>query len=968
MEVKMKSFSLLRTNVGLSANVKIIVDSDFRVYLESIDSDSILSSSNFKKNPISPSDIISNIYANYFRNFPKELIFKVKFDNDKSLMFQNFENQLDPIYLSGASNIGNNKDYSEEFEFFAPLWIESGGIPKCFVIFRVDGPGLVDITRENFSDQILSKLKFVKYFDLQGDNSVSSWLKTNYLDNDQFPISSLWIDFRDSEFSYWTGIDLSTGLFTSKSFILNSFLSNEQTYFDFQKMVYEMYGNSGIVHPNILNLSFLFNDQPATRDKLRKWTLNRYYGFYFEEIVKVKGISLYQPEILSPDIIIDENNVISSTSSVSPFLEEWRIRDYTWIQINSEFYKVERKLNDNATQWQIISPISFSGLTSSSLNTNIWTINSENILKLKNTQYPCDIQTIEKDVSIPDFNSADIWGILIDGNFYRIIKNTEDSYKILCDGGFRFTNNRGEYFINFPDTSGVINFDLLESETKPKMFGIYKFKFLDIKDLDTDISDTIYSKFQYELNNQINLKTDENKFYLIDYRDKTNPKDLEKFDFSNQTSYLPVSSEYTSNDETFQIDNNILSDIWRKNQIFVKWGFKNSISTNDYPYLLNNSLKSERFNRSTDPFSSTPDRLSRNLDFFYTINPDGSSYSFFSLNIQDEDRNFYFDIEKYFSLEEDYFSTFFGKTSSFYPQIIVKNYKWSKFNSGNSRIPNLTLFNGLKFSLSELDSIDINSQSINSINTINQNTFDDWKFSILLDRSEYQFFVVEKCEVPCGIPETNRIVKIPTYLVPSDIISGTYGFIKSDFNSWKIKSQSEILAENFTYSGQLIPDICNYTYPLSYVVRACGMTSSPTYSLLVPGYISASGYGFTESILCWQLTDPTVPTLSCLGLTTISSSINLTKDFCQFCQDNQIGQFITPTPTNTETPTQTPTPTNTGTPVASPSETPTETPTNTVTPTLTPSISPTTNITETLVFTTEDEQDLETENNLLLST
>ncbi len=390
----MKSFSLLKTNVGLSGNVKLVVDSNQKITLDSIDSDPLLSSSTFKKKHVSPSDYINEILASYFRNFPSELIFKIKFDKDKSLMFSNFENQIDPIYLSGASNIGNNKDYNEEFEFFAPLWIEKNSLPKCFVIFRVDNPGLLDLTKENFREEIIDKLKFVKYFDLKGPNNISDFLKKNYEDNDQFPISSLWIDFRDSEFTYCTGVDLQTGLFTTKSSILNTFLSNEQPYFDFQKMFFDMYSNQNLVHPNILNLSFLFNDNPATKNNLRRWTLNRYYGFYFEEITPVEKISLYQPLILSPDIQINENNILSSTSSTSPFVEEWRIRDFTWIQIKGEFYKVEKKLQGDGYQWQIISSTSFSGLTSSSLNTNIWTINSSNKIKIKNTEYPCDIQSL----------------------------------------------------------------------------------------------------------------------------------------------------------------------------------------------------------------------------------------------------------------------------------------------------------------------------------------------------------------------------------------------------------------------------------------------------------------------------------------------------------------------------------------------------------------------------------------------
>ena len=45
----MKSFSILRTNVGLTTNVKIIIDSKYNLYLESIDSAPELSMSRFKK-------------------------------------------------------------------------------------------------------------------------------------------------------------------------------------------------------------------------------------------------------------------------------------------------------------------------------------------------------------------------------------------------------------------------------------------------------------------------------------------------------------------------------------------------------------------------------------------------------------------------------------------------------------------------------------------------------------------------------------------------------------------------------------------------------------------------------------------------------------------------------------------------------------------------------------------------------
>ena len=87
-------------------------------------------------------------------------------------MFSDFENQIDTLYLSGCESISQNKEYSEEYEAFAPLWIEKDSVPRGFVIFRVDGPGNEEVTRENFLDKILSKLKFVKLWDFSGDTPI----------------------------------------------------------------------------------------------------------------------------------------------------------------------------------------------------------------------------------------------------------------------------------------------------------------------------------------------------------------------------------------------------------------------------------------------------------------------------------------------------------------------------------------------------------------------------------------------------------------------------------------------------------------------------------------------------------------------------------------------------------------------------------------------------------------------------
>jgi len=91
----------------------------------------------------------------------------------------------------------------------------------------------------------------------------------------------------------------------------------------------------------------------------------------------------------------------------------------------------------------------------------------------------------------------------------------------------------------------------------------------------------------------------EPKFYAKDHETNIEPDPL--------ILDLPVASEYTASDELFEINGPnttpSLSNIWRKNSNFLKWGFRGSISHNDYPYKLNNNPdNSGSFNRTANPF------------------------------------------------------------------------------------------------------------------------------------------------------------------------------------------------------------------------------------------------------------------------------------------------------------------------------------------------------------------------------
>jgi hypothetical protein len=316
----MKSFGLLKTNVALTTNIKIMVDSDYNLYLDSIESSPELSENKYKKVQFSNKNYYDELVHHFYGGLSTDIAFRVKDNNDSSVMFTSFDKQLDDLYITGCSNIIDNKYYKEDYEYFAPLYVSKSELPKYFVIFRIDGPGIVDLTKDNFREEFINKLKCVKIIDMTRNSSLGLWLYNNITNNPSFPLSGCDIDFRSSELSYWSGIDYDEGAYTQKALFLDINIETENTFLDFEKFITDGFKSNNIVYPNIWNMSFLFDDEPATPTSLRKWSLNRYSGFYLEDIEQMTAVSTYVGSIVLSDAYITTGNIITNPSNF-PFSE-----------------------------------------------------------------------------------------------------------------------------------------------------------------------------------------------------------------------------------------------------------------------------------------------------------------------------------------------------------------------------------------------------------------------------------------------------------------------------------------------------------------------------------------------------------------------------------------------------------------------------------------------------------------------
>lgn len=761
----MKSFALLRTNVGLTTNMKIMVDSNYGLSLNSIDSNANLSATRFKRLSITKNNYFDELFSHFYKEFPSNLAYEIKYDDDVSSMIDSYEHQWDEIYQYGARNIVDNKNYLEEYEYFAPLYINPNSLPKKFIILRVDGPGIELLSKSSFIEKVVTNFKAVKLFDLEKSSALGEWLELNFKNSPYFPDTPLEIDFRNLEFCKWNGIDYRKGGYVSKSLFLDDILDEEKEIFELEKFVFDCWKTNEVVFPNIINFSFLFDDTPSTPEIIKKWSLNRYFGFYLDEMELHTTISPYITPFLKDDVEIQANNILFSASNQNPFVLDFVVTRPFYIEYRGEYYQVEqfatpmsaslqaqttssgfvslieeKMVQNYQIQYRIVSDLDLSG-KQAEVNKNYGILNSSGELIDYDSQY----------INIEDFSSADVWLIEIDGVYHNLVSDGS-IIKVNTDYSFSFTENY--YVYKIAGVERTISF-VVDYNSPPKKFSIYKLKFTDLKDFDDRIVDTEYSKFEYEKGTQL-TQTDETKMYFRNLSTDTNPKELDDFIYNDEVVNIPLSSEYTANFETFKIENGELSQIWRKNSVYCRWAYQNSLSANDVPYVLNNSLIFEDYNRTTNPFDPQPKRDERNLDYFYTFNSSTSSYSHHSLHIEkveagNIDTSLKFEIEEYLGIATysagtasltysfDYFSSLFERKAFFNSGKISKNVKkYSEFNSGDPAIPNITLFRGIEFRLYDVESVKLNSSGeIININVKNSNQYEDYKFSILLSENNF---------------------------------------------------------------------------------------------------------------------------------------------------------------------------------------------------------------------------------------
>jgi len=331
---KKSSFSLLRTNPRLTTNVKIVSAGD-KVYLDSINADSVLANSKYKKFDVTGGMYSYDIYNFYNRDgkLPVNLAYKVFEKFSYATPKAQYSDQYDFEYCAGAYT-KNSALYNEEFAMFAPLWVEKENLPEYFIILKLNGPVTINskdsntedelnlinddiINSTNFFKHYLKNSELVKTISLKENTSIGKYIR-NHVNDSSFPEGSIYATIKKDEYSYINGISYNSGGFCSVADnFYDEFVLQDKIILEKDNNITNKFSQLGVVHPNILNLEFLF-------DVDGEYEMNRYMGFYVSEaqldkftVTKSFSNKSYSDgsievnSFLKYDRLIDVNNLVN---------------------------------------------------------------------------------------------------------------------------------------------------------------------------------------------------------------------------------------------------------------------------------------------------------------------------------------------------------------------------------------------------------------------------------------------------------------------------------------------------------------------------------------------------------------------------------------------------------------------------------------------------------------------------------
>lgn len=277
------SQAMLRTNPRLTGNVKVVIDSNSDIFIDTFKVNDVLANKKYHKVPVSYKDYYGKNLMSIFNKMTSKDFYDIP--NKYKELFtvtSKWEDQYVTTYESGCQT-NQDKLYSENFSLLSPLYINHV-LPDFFVIFRIDNVG------EFTFDKLVEKGKQIAVYDFRDGTKLGTYLRTIQKNaekyNDGIFISTPTSQDPDTYYENCiTGISIDKGVITQQyeSAQRNPATNDVWNHYYF----IQAYGNHRIVHPRLINFEFMFDDNTS---KDSQFEVNTYFGVYLYANREVENI------------------------------------------------------------------------------------------------------------------------------------------------------------------------------------------------------------------------------------------------------------------------------------------------------------------------------------------------------------------------------------------------------------------------------------------------------------------------------------------------------------------------------------------------------------------------------------------------------------------------------------------------------------------------------------------------------
>ena len=332
------SFMLLRANPKLTGNIKVVVNSNSNLYMDTFKVLDSLNQRKYRRIELNPEEYYGSTIMYKFKGLSSDDLYKMEEKNYSIFTPSNTPNdQYYDVYNYGVRT-NSDKLYSENFSLLAPLCIKKD-MPDFFLIFKV----------KNLSDRIasgaeikeyLKRGSIVKVFDMRENSNIGKYIRNVYNRAKDYT-GDLFLSYDYDSFNVYNGISIERGEIAKiyESTSLERQIKNQVAMDDWYTLGFE---RNRIVSKDIINFEFMFDD---TNEDL--FSLNTYFGLY----VRLNGededfscTAFNDGEIYFDASVSGENfNPCDDSSNLLPLIYGYSTPE-TFVRLNKNIYNADDEL------------------------------------------------------------------------------------------------------------------------------------------------------------------------------------------------------------------------------------------------------------------------------------------------------------------------------------------------------------------------------------------------------------------------------------------------------------------------------------------------------------------------------------------------------------------------------------------------------------------------------------------------